>query len=235
MTLKEIQQKLTALADKGYVLTRRKGATGIGYTLEHEMQVNENNLAIPDIGGRVELKATRRKASALVTLFTYNRAAWQFKQKQIIEKFGYIDENEREALYSTVFAKNANTLGLILKIEKDENKINLVHKQSNTLLASWSIYTIVGKFITKLERLIVVFADNRQNKKYDKEEFHFNEAVLLEEPSPEKFLEAFDNSDIAIDVRMHLNAKGSVRNHGTGFRIREEKIPLLYGKKKKIL
>ena len=35
-----------------------KDQTGIGHTLEQELQLEENNLAIPDLGGRVELKAT---------------------------------------------------------------------------------------------------------------------------------------------------------------------------------
>lgn len=235
MTLKEIQKKLAALSNKGYILTLRKGPTGIGHTLEKELGVYENNLAIPDIGGRVELKGTRRNASALITLFTINRTVWQFPKKQIIENFGYIDPNNRKALYSTVYANENNPQDLILEIDKLKNKVNLFHKKSHTLLASWSIFTIVGKFITKLERLLFVFADNRKNEKYNKEEFYFNEAYLLEEPSPEKFLEAFENSIIAIDLRMHLNKNNAVRNHGTGFRIREAKLPLLYGKQRKMI
>ena len=31
----------------------------------------------------------------MVTLFTFNRAVWQFKQKDIIEKFGYYSEKDK--------------------------------------------------------------------------------------------------------------------------------------------
>jgi len=234
MTLKEIQDKLKELHEKGYIPTIRKGPTGIGHTLEQELKLSENNLAIPDIGGRVELKATRRASNSMVTLFTFNRAVWQLSQKEIIEKYGYIDEQNRKSLYSTVFHGQSNPQNLKIEIDKSQNKVHLYHS-SGVLLATWSIFTIVGKFISKLERLLVVFADSRINNELNKEEFLFTEAYLLENPSPDQFLLAFENSLIAIDIRMHIKNTGAVRNHGTGFRIQEKNITDLYSIRKKIL
>lgn len=91
MTLKEIQKKLETLKAKGYVSSKRRGPTGIGHTLEQELNLNETNIAIPDIGGRVELKATRKNSSSLITLFTFNRGVWQIPQIDVIEKYGYVD------------------------------------------------------------------------------------------------------------------------------------------------
>ena len=234
MTLKEIQDKLKELHEKGYIPTIRKGPTGIGHTLEQELKLSENNLAIPDIGGRVELKATRRASNSMVTLFTFNRAVWQLSQKEIIEKYGYIDEQNRKSLYSTVFHGQSNPQNLKIEIDKSQNKVHLYHS-SGVLLATWSIFTIVGKFISKLERLLVVFADSRINNELNKEESLFTEAYLLENPSPDQFLLAFENSLIAIDIRMHIKNTGAVRNHGTGFRIQEKNITDLYSIRKKIL
>lgn len=234
MTLKEIQDKIKELNAKGYIPSIRKGPTGIGHTLEHELKLSENNLAIPDIGGRVELKATRRASNSMVTLFTFNRAVWQIQQKEIIEKYGYIDDKNRKSLYSTVFHGQPNPQNLKIEIDKSQNKVHLYHS-SGVLLATWSIFTIVGKFISKLERLLVVFADSRINNELNKEEFLFTEAYLLENPSPDQFLLAFENSLIAIDIRMHIKSPGVVRNHGTGFRILEKNITDLYSIRKKIL
>jgi len=68
-----------------------------------------------------------------------------------------------------------------------------------------------------------------------KEEFYFDEAYLLTEPSPDKFIEAFEKSLIAIDIRMHLRKTGSVRNHGTGIRIFEKDIPQLYARRQELI
>lgn len=234
MTLKEIQNQLLILKRKGFVPSRRIGPTGIGHTLEQELNLSETNLAIPDIGGRVELKATRKNSGSMVTLFTFNRAVWQLHQKEIIENYGYIDEQNRRSLYSTVFYKQPNPQNLKIELDKSENKVHLYHISGN-LLATWSVYTIVGKFISKLERLLVVLADSQINDETGKEEFLFNEAYLLENPSPDNFLTAFENSQVAIDLRMHLKGTGTVRNHGTGFRIKETNIINLYAYKKQIL
>ena len=234
MTLKEIQANLRTLKDKGYIPSIRKGPTGIGHTLEQELNLTENNLSIPDIGGRVELKTTRRQSNSMVTLFTFNRAVWQLPQKEIIEKYGYSDGANRKSLYSSVFYQQPNPQNILLEIDKTDQKIHLYHN-SGILLATWSIYNIVGKFISKLERLLVVFADNRINKEINREEFLFTDAYLLETPSPEQFIDAFEKSLIAINIRMHLKGSGSVRNHGTGFRIQEKDITDLCATRKKIL
>jgi len=234
MNLKEIQTDLEKLKEKGFVLTRRKGPTGIGHTLEQELGLSETNLAIPDIGGRVELKATRKNSNSMVTLFTFNRAVWQLKQKEIIEKYGYIDDQKRFSLYSTVFHGQINPQNLNIEINRKQNKVHLYHN-SGVLLGTWSVFTIVGKFISKLERLLLVLADTKIDEESGKESFHFTDAYLLDNPLPDNFFDAFVNSQIAIDIRMHLKDTGSVRNHGTGFRIKEKNISNLYANKKKIL
>ena len=52
MNLKYIQKRLQDIENRGFIQTRRKGSTGIGHTLEQELQLDENNLAIPDLGGK---------------------------------------------------------------------------------------------------------------------------------------------------------------------------------------
>lgn len=82
------------------------------------------------------------------------------------------------------------------------------------------MYVIAGKFMTILDRLLFILADSKviDNEEY----FHFNEAYLLEQPTPENFLYAFNYNMILIDIRMHIKQSGGVRNHGTGFRILEK-------------
>ena len=104
---------------------------------------------------------------------------------------------------------------------------------THELLAEWDVYVIVGIFSSKLSRLLFVIADRRNIQ--GQEEFHFNEAYLLTEPNPRNFLSAFKNSLVGIDLRMHLKENGTVRNRGTGFRMREKYMLELYGNKRKLL
>jgi hypothetical protein len=234
MTIKGIQKRLEALKAQGFIETKRKGSTGIGYTLEEKLNLDENNLAIPDIGGRVELKATRKNSKSLVTLFTFNRGVWHQPQKDIIENYGKFDANGRRGLYSTLYYAHPNPCNLMIDIDESAHKIHL-KDTDDKLIATWSLYVIIGKFVSKLERLLMVLADSRLNSAANREEFEFNEAYLLTDPSPENFLAAFKESLIAIDLRMHIKESGAVRNHGTGFRVFEKDIIKLYSNRKKIL
>lgn len=233
MQLKEIISRLQNLKTKGFLPTPRKGPTGVGHCFEQELGASESNIPIPDVGGRVELKGTRKRANSLITLFTFNRAVWMIKQKDLITKYGYRDEQGRQALYSTVSNKTPNTQGFYIKLDSKRNIIILKHKDSDFNFAEWSTYVIAGKFMTKMDRIILGFAET---KEIDGQEcFHFTDAVLLEHPTPEKFLEAFEKSEMLLDLRMHLKESGAVRNHGTGFRISEKNLILLYSKQKKLL
>jgi len=232
MNLKDLVEKLTSIRDLGYVKALRKGNTGIGYTFESLMGLDETNIPIPDIGGRVEIKTTRKDSSSLVTLFTFNRGVWVKKQQETIEQFGYEDEKGRRALKSTIFYNRPNSLGLSIDIDDSKNIIRLV-SSNNELLAEWDVYVVVGVFSSKLSRLLFVLADRRIVQGH--EEFHFNEAYLLTEPNPRNFLNAFKNSLVGIDLRMHLKENGTVRNRGTGFRMREKDMLELYGKKSNLL
>ena len=194
MNLKELVGRLQAISDMGYVKALRKGNTGIGYTFESLIGLEETNIPIPDIGGRVEIKTTRKDCSSLVTLFTFNRGVWIKKQKEIIEQFGYEDEKERKALKSTIFFNRPNSLGLFIEIDESKNVIRLL-SPNNKLLAEWDVYVVVGVFSSKLSRLLFVLADRRTVQ--GQEEFHFNEAYLLTEPNPRNFLNAFKNSTLS--------------------------------------
>ena len=232
MKLQDLTKKLHEIKEMGFIKSLRKGNTGIGYTFETIIGLEETNIPIPDIGGRVEIKTTRKDSSSLITLFTFNRGVWQIKQKDIIHQFGYLDKKGRKALKSTLFVDTKNPLGLSLSLEDNKNIIYLL-SPNGKILAEWDIYVIVGIFSSKLSRLLFVLADRRFTNRH--EEFHFNEAYLLTDPSPRSFLEAFKKSLVGIDIRMHLKEDGSVRNRGAGFRIQEKHMTELYANKRKLL
>ncbi|NLI56018.1 hypothetical protein GX420_03405 [bacterium] len=226
MNLNELRKKLQEIKKRGFIESLRSGSTGIGYTLEKLLDLNENNLPIPDLGGRVEIKTIRKDSQSLITLFTFNRGAWQISQSEIIKTYGYKDEKERLALKNTLFYKKEIPQNIMIELDEVNNLIQLVDKQTKKVLAIWDIYNIVGKFMSKLGRLLVIFADRKYQN--DKEFFYYNEGYILSNPSSRKFIKAFKDSLIGIDLRMHLKENGSVRNRGTGFRIKEKDLIELY-------
>lgn len=58
MNLMEFRREFGRVKKLGWVVSQRRGPTGVGHTLERLVGLEENNLALPDLGS-VELKAHR--------------------------------------------------------------------------------------------------------------------------------------------------------------------------------
>ena len=229
MDIDQLTEKLSEIKQMGYIVSLRRGNTGIGYTLETLLELRENNLQTPDVGG-IELKSQRNGVSNRVTMFTFNRGVWKIRQRELIERYGYVDTNDRPSLYCTVNC-NPNRQGLYLKIEEDT--VRLYHVD-NTLVAEWLGDVLINTFRGKMPALVVVNADTRVNSD-KKEEFWFNEAYFLTNPDEDNFLDLIKKDIVVVDVRMHLRENDSVRNHGTGFRIEERFLNLCFGHREKII
>lgn len=204
----------------------RRGPTGIGYTFESELDLRETNIAVPDLGGRIELKTTRSNSNSFVTLFTFNKSVWQIHPKNVIEKYGYYDENNRHCLYVTVAYRTPNNQGLLLDMDKSSKHLQL-KDASGVIIGNWKMTHIIAKFLSKMGRLIIVFADTRKNKQ-GQEEFFYKKAYLLDSPSDDNFVTALRKKLAFVDVRMYIRPNGTLRNHGTGFRVYEKDLGSLY-------
>ena len=222
MNLDDFRKKFALLKAKGYIQSQRRGSTGIGYTLEKELGIEENNIALPDLHG-AELKAHRTKSNNMITLFTFNRKAWQVPPLEAIRKYGSFDKNGRQGLYYTMSLK-PNNAGLFLHVT--DNDVSVRHI-SGEIIAVWSLENLAKRFLGKVPALIFVsaFTEERDDIEY----FHFYRAQLMQGTSPELLADQFLAEYILVDLRLH--DKGTrARNHGTGFRVYEKKLPHLFKK-----
>jgi len=223
MTLPELKRKLKAIKALGFVKTHRNGDTGIGKTLEDLLGIKENNIPLPDIGEIAELKAYRRSASSMLTLFTLEpQPKGGDRDRILLDNFGYSkrDNGRSKELHSTLSCKRYNNQGLKLKVEKD--KVRVVG-EGRRLNIYWDMQDLQNKFEAKLPALVYALADCKEVRGV--EHFHFNQAFFLEGFDFEHFKSLVKKDAIVVDFRMFYRPSGSVRNHGTGFRV---KIKQLY-------
>lgn len=210
----DIRKKMPEIHRKGFIATRRKGDTGVGYTLEEELGIAENNRRTQDLifeGNRVELKAKRKSSKALVTLFTEEPRKQALDDKAMLQKYGYPDKHGRQALKVNLRTRIANPQGLLLRIDKQNRRLVVAHSKDGDLWF-WNI----SKVKVKVNNLLLVFA---HSKKVDGVEyFHYNEACYLTDFDENTFFSLIDEGKIVINLRMHLKANGAVRNRGTAFR-----------------
>ncbi len=220
MTLSEFSKAFAKIKKAGWVQSKRKGPTGIGQTLEQLLGLGENNIALPDLG-KVELKAHRIGSSSMISLFTFNRKVWKMKPLDAVKKYGTPDANGRLGLYFTM-SRTPNSMGLFLHIEA--NNISVRHI-SGEIIAEWQLAKLTERFMQKLPGLILVSAFSEMRG--DIEWFKFDRAQLLTKTSPEIINNQILAGSILVDLRLHDQIT-SARNHGTGFRAREDKLLFLF-------
>jgi len=222
MNLKELKEKLFQIKKQGFIPTHRKGDTGIGKTLEDLLGIKENNIPLPDIDGIAELKAYRKDATSMLTLFTLEPLPKGGDRDRILlDNFGYSKRDNRRSkeLHSTLSCKKYNNQRLKLSVEKDKIRVQGKGKRLNIY---WDMESVKKKFHNKLPALVYVLADRKVIN--DKENFHFNEAYLLTDFNFERFKKMIKKDKVVVDFRMYYRPNGSVRNHGTAFRVKSNRL-----------
>jgi len=220
MTIEEFANKFKEIKELGFIPTKRKGPTGIGYTLETLLGISENNDAHPDIEG-AELKAHRTKGNSMITLFTFNSKAWKMPPLEAVKKYGSLDKDGRKGLYYTMSLK-PNSAGLFLDVQKTEISVRHI---SGEIVATWQLKDLVERFKQKVPALLFVSANTKEIQ--GKEYFHFFKAQLMKGTSSKILTKQIKNGNVLVDLRLH-DESTSARNHGTGFRVQENKLPLLF-------
>lgn len=225
-------KKVPEIEKMGFVKTKRKHDTGIGFTYESLMGIKENNLKNHDFtycGNGVECKTRRRGTSANLTLFTKEPSIRDIKDVPLMEKYGYQDRSNRLGLKPDCVYGQFNSQNLSLTINEDDCSISLVDRD-NYKPWTWTIDDVS----TKMKNLLLVLADSK--KENNTEYFHYTEAYYLKDFEQRKFLELIKKKKIIVNLRMHQKTTGGSRNHGTAFRINnieelkdcyKEKIPII--------
>lgn len=233
MKLKKLKKELKEIEKIGFIETHRIGDTGIGKTLEDLLGIKENNIPLPDIHGVAELKACRKDAKSMMTLFTLEPLPrGGDRDRFLLDNFGYSkrDNKRSKELHITLSSKRYNNQGLKLSVEKDKIKIK---GKNRRLKIYWDMESVQEKFHNKLPALVHVLADRKMIN--EREHFHFNKAYFLTDFSFELFKKMVRKNEILVDLRMYYRPNGSVRNHGTAFRIKANKLHNCFKNKVKLI
>lgn len=233
----EAFKKVKAL---GFVKSNRTNNTGIGKTFEDYIGVIENNLDEPDLWG-YEIKSHREETSSYVTLFTKSPDFPRRANAYLNNKYGmpYEGNEVLKKLHTSIFASRFNTFGQHYSFRLINDRVARmikigVYNQSTKELLDDSVgytYETLARILTKkLSNLFYV----RAERKYDGDEeyFFFNKADIYTTPSLNRFIELVDKGLIMYDIRIgsYQSGKnyGKAHDHGSGFRIIESNIKLLF-------
>lgn len=245
-SLEEFIEEMKKIKEEGFIKSHRKGPTSIGKTLEDLLGIKENCIPTPDLG-TVELKSTRLNSSSMLTLTTKSpdiRGA----NSWLRDNYGYKTTESKKLnpnikiLHSTINGINFNKLHGVpyLKLSFVENKMYVEHAKDGILeKVYWSQETLTKAFNEKypFEKLYYVKAESEFRNGH--EYFHYNEAYLLQHFSAEKMLSNIKKGIIDIDIRIGIYTNGKNRgkshDHGTGIRVRPDKLELCFNSQERIM
>lgn len=229
-TLPKIKKILKDLKKKGWIKSKRRHDTGIGKTLEQELGIPENNIALPDFG-IMELKSQRIDTQSMITLFTKKPEG--ITNKEIRKRFGYKDKEfpKIKCLRQTIIGSQKNAQGFNFKIDRRAGKLFI--KKDGVKIGFYLLTFLEAKAIEKIgDGLILVLADAKKVK--GQEFFHYKEAHLLQDIEPAKFIK-YLRYDIRLGAYRTGPLKGMPHDHGSAFRLPRKSILHLFNTKKKLL
>lgn len=229
-TLTQIKKALRELSEKGWIKSNRSHNTGIGKTLEDYLGIKENNISLPDFGV-MELKSQRLNTLSMLTLFT--KSPEGITNSEIRRRFGYPDPEfpKIKILHQTIYGGKRNKMGFSVKIDEGMGKL-LIYKYTK-VLGYYSLSFLRRKAIEKIgDGLILVRAVSKKIKR--QEHFHYKDAYILKEIDPTKFV-AHSKYDIRLGAYHSGRKAGKPHDHGSGFRLTEKDLPLMFKIQKKIL
>ena len=231
----------------GWIPNARPGNVGgIGNTLEDLLGIEENNLPIPN-AAEWELKCQRLGSSSLTTLFHMEPSprALKFVPNVLLPLYGWEHQTIQgeQSFRQTINGLERSDRGFKVVVDRIAHKVLIsfdakaVSSRHADWLSSvairagigelnpqpyWGFDDVYHKAGTKLLNCFYVQAEVKREK--DVEFFLYKNILILEKFDFEKFLVAIENGAVLVDFDARTH-----HNHGTKFRLRQDKLPDLYG------
>lgn len=248
-TLNELQTKFDMVKSRNWILSQRKGPTGVGKTFEDLIEKKEDNLPIADYGV-YEIKAHLGKTR--ITLFTKSPIKSD-KSKgvnlEIRETFGVVSKTfpDVKTFFPTLSAKElTSTEGKYeyqfkLSVNREEKRIYFIAIKDNKVINNdyfWNFSDFSSLLENKLKKIAIVQADSRKvittidGISTTEIYYRYKKMRIFTGLNLEKFIKAIEDGSIIVEPRMgYYNSgknKGKPHDYGTAFRIHSADL-LKYG------
>jgi hypothetical protein len=228
----------------------------VGNTLEQLLEIDENNLPLPN-AAEWELKGQRRQSKSLVTLFHMDPSpqAMGLVNNLLVAKYGWplINHPNELSFRQTITTLAPSDRGFRVIVNEEERKVEITfnakivdnrHREWLKTVESrvglgqlypqpyWGFDDLEYKAGTKLKNTFFVLADSKiQN---NVEYFKYNGILMLRTFDFEKFLNALRKGLLKVDFDARNGFGRGGHNHGTKFRIATNLLPTFYEEVNKI-
>lgn len=245
-TKEKLIEELKIIREKGWIKNARPGnAGGVGNTLEDLLGIEENNLPIPN-AAEWELKCQRQDTESLTTLFHMEPSprAVGFVPKVLLPLYGWEHQTipGEMSFRQTIGGLSYSDRGFRVVVDRAARKVLIsfdakcVSERHDVWLNSvekkiglkelnpqpyWGFDDLFHKAGTKLLNCFYIRAEVKNER--GREYFWYKEIMILQKFSLDKFIKAIEEGFILVDFDARTG-----HNHGTKFRLKQDKMPELY-------
>ena len=250
-TKESLIAELKSIRNQGFIKNARHGNHGgIGNTLEDLLEIEENNLPIPN-AAEWELKTQRIGSTALVTLFHIEPSptAIKFVPSILLPHYGWKHKEAgnkypatEKSFRATIHGLQASDRGFKVVIDNQQSKVLISFESAlvaikhsswlNSVAGSigtsqinpqpyWGFSDLSSKAGTKLHNAFFVQAEVK--KENGDEFYHYKSILKLTGFNFNKFLLGLREGFVLVDFDARTG-----HNHGTKFRLRQNRLPDLY-------
>jgi hypothetical protein len=224
--------RLGKIAQRGPLLAVGHGSSAVGMTLLDALGVGYSSSAKPNFDGIV-VTARRGMAGVPATRVNLFARVPDWRQSnckssgEIARKYGYAISPDVRRLYCTVRARNPNSQGLFLTVNRRARVLDEMVKTSSGAdnVVRWPLNDLEQRLIQTHPESMWVSAIVVQRGGH--EYFHFRKATYTGRPFVDRFVTLLEEGTVTVD---HLieTTNGSTREKGPLFKIAPSNIPMLF-------
>ncbi|WP_462137109.1 MvaI/BcnI family restriction endonuclease [Candidatus Mycalebacterium sp.] len=252
-TKESLIEELKEIRNKGWIPNARLGNDGaVGNTLEDLLEIEENNLPIPN-AAEWELKTQQKDTTSLLTLFHSEPSprAMKFVPNILLPKYGWKHQqagkkypSSEMSFRQTFNSQDRTDRGFTMIVDRknekicvsfDANSVDKRHKKWLDRVKSiaglgelnpqpyWGFDDLFHKIGTKLLNCFFIVAERK--KIGGVEHFHYTEMKILQGLSKNRFVCGLEEGIFYLDFDARTG-----HNHGTKIRMKRNCLAKLYEK-----
>ena len=221
-----IKSRLSQILEtREYLIPTDEGFEGTGAPglyLERLLGLKTSNADVPDAGGW-EVKFS--SGDALITLFQkepYPRERGRMI-RSIINRWGWVGQNGQQSFRHTISGQSD-----LLEVVDDAGEIRVRRLGHDDIVPHWPHDVILTTFARKLGNLIHVRGTKKGRTVI------YESAEFLSQAKVTELIKAIVTGTICIEFNAFIRENGSLRDHGTRFRIRNEDLHRLYANRQHV-
>ncbi len=201
--------------------------TGIGRTIESFLGISMNSDKTPDYKG-IELKSHRDKRSSKKNVLFTQTPEWEISKlksgREIVEKYGYTNEEGFKTYQNTVQCTPPNSQMLFLNVNHSDELLELqAQKRHVEDVAAWRLVKLHQRLQTKHHETFWIEVENAFND--GKEYFRYKQIEHTRNPNAGQFDVLLEQNIITVDL---LLCRPSGHGDTYSFKIKKKGMPLLF-------